>query len=1139
MALPKVGAYAVVENMSGFNSSIKQVNNGIESVGQSFQKLSAVRFDEAANRFRDISSGKFVSAGGITAFNGALGGTSSAFATAVSGAESFLSSLLKLEIIKKITGLITEAGKAVLDFGIESVAAAARADEMRLVARYMGATVGMGADEIDGMITKMKALGIEEEVAAKAISSLTQENLGLEHATELVRIAQASAIVSGRTSSEVLDDIIYGITTLQPRVLRTNGIMVGLDETLDSLTATTGQSREELSNHEKQLGFMNSVIEKGAGLLNLYDTAMKEPMKKWRSLPRIGNEIQVALGKPFKDVFNSIVDTITYVAKGFRDALLPGGAFHDMLYGIGAIASLVFDTLGSAARNGFDALVGALSDTRVSLESMGQVTGKFAEDAVDQFTTIKEGIVTRLSNAATAAFEWGVNIVANLADGIISGAANILTGAMNFISSLLSAWLSPGSPPKVAPNIDKWGAATMDEYLKGFSEADFDILDQIQAPLKQVLDLMGRGGEFAQFSISLSQAIAQFEQTGQASQQIFEQLASIGGTYGDELTRLVELQFDLAAATKAAKTADQAYIASRQKVSSLTSEYNKLLKAGASKEVLAAKLKEINAAQKASQEALKSKQAAEGQIDTTKEQLELQQKLIANLLELAQAEKKVAAPAVTKPPKLPTGTGAKKPLPTVGGITMPDVAGLMDAQFEDMKKRISTKLGDAFAPLREKWLKSIKPTLDELWKRFNKFIEEVRPLIVDGFNTLSEWWEDNGPAIVDSATKVQTSMSGLFARIGQAITQVSAILAPFVGTQLKKMTDWFVQNGPLITQFFDALATKLSQLIDFVANYIIPQMGEFIEGVILPLLSSIITIILDIAKVIMQVATGDWKGAWETMQKLVKDVFDGIVDVWNGFADWVAGWLDTTWKDILKLWEDNWEQFKLIVKLAWDRIREIIRTVWNTIESIIRNALLAIKTLIETKFAEFKQAIIDAMEGIRSAAEELWKAIVKLFEEQIDKLSGIIWALLGADGPLQGLVDFFAEGGPLDEAISWFRWNVLQPLYEWFNWLTTAIEDALDALRRLLAQLRNVPQGLLGGMGAQSATPGGGGRQVGTQSLGTPGGMLPTQTTITPGQMISTSSISLTFNGMPYGNPMGSAVMASLIRRTVAGAIAR
>lgn len=86
--------------------------------------------------------------------------------------------------------------------------------------------------------------------------------------------------------------------------------------------------------------------------------------------------------------------------------------------------------------------------------------GDFVVELTGGFNTL-EGQIAR----------FGFGIGASLAEGI-AASGGILADALSAIGKLLSFWLAPGSPPRIAPDIDDWGKATMEEYIKAFGHVN-------------------------------------------------------------------------------------------------------------------------------------------------------------------------------------------------------------------------------------------------------------------------------------------------------------------------------------------------------------------------------------------------------------------------------------------------------------------------------------------------------------------------------------------------------------------------------------------------------------------------------------------------------------------------------------------
>jgi tape measure domain-containing protein len=355
-------------------------------------------------------------------------------------------------------------------------------------------------------------------------------------------------------------------------------------------------------------------------------------------------------------------------------------------------------------------------------------------------------------------FTWGANIVISFAEGMITGAASAITAAINYIANLLTSWFVVHSPPKILPDIGNWGMETINEWLHGFTQADFSILNDMQGVIKDALGALVNLGvitdvqsseEYLSISLDLIQAMDELNRTGTISASIFERLASIGGVFGQEIAELLQLQLDYneqlaqqaifeQAVADATRIAEQAQVdydnavkatqVSAGKTNNLIREYNKMLRKGADKNVLKDKLKLINlseielkAARKAEEDKKNSLEIAQEQLQLAKDALEafkdalvplqdaieLQKTLIQTLVDLAQAQKDVETAASGGAGAIEDlGDAIKDLSDTFGGAgggfeidfdaLKNKAAKEFQRIFDDMKKRLGKAWTDSF-----------------------------------------------------------------------------------------------------------------------------------------------------------------------------------------------------------------------------------------------------------------------------------------------------------------------------------------------------------------------------------------------------------------------------------------------------------
>ena len=118
---------------------------------------------------------------------------------------------------------MTVAGGAAIGFGVDAFKTAARVGEMDATLRALS----KGNDNVYGTMTKavsaIRKSGIEAGVAQGLVAQFSRNNLDLAKSTDLARVAQDAAVISGQNSTDTLEALVHGITTQNSMVLRMPG----------------------------------------------------------------------------------------------------------------------------------------------------------------------------------------------------------------------------------------------------------------------------------------------------------------------------------------------------------------------------------------------------------------------------------------------------------------------------------------------------------------------------------------------------------------------------------------------------------------------------------------------------------------------------------------------------------------------------------------------------------------------------------------------------------------------------------------------------------------------------------------------------------------------------------------------------
>lgn len=888
----------------------------VEGVGKFVGEVTKAEaaYDSATGKFATGSKATAAAAGGLATAAKGVSAPMLALATAAGAAAVKIGEKLFAAIGKTIGKMGEIASSALMLAG--------KFQEMEFASIAIGRAMGVTDEETRAAIGTLNDAGIRYDVAAKSVAQLTRNQIDLASSLDLARIAQATGILVGEDSSATMERITYAITTGNTVMLRRMGIFSDAKKAEEVFAAGIGKTVEQLTQQERMTARVNDLIENSAAIMGVYDAAMQSPTKQLRSLTgRIIPEFLAALGAPFQSAFFTVVKSVSGFVTSLKEAVSEGGALYPIMVKLGAVAGLIAD--------GFAGLV------------------DMAKNVVTGFSTEFLG---GLASTAEGALRWGVNIVAQLASGLVQGAAAALTAAMNFIAGLLKGWMSGRSPPKIAPDIDAWGADAMTEYLKGFTEADFSVLNQLQSILSQV---MGEQ-EFADIS---KEMIVSIGAGGEVDEAFFDEIAAAAGEFGQEIADLARLQFELADAERQAADAAQALEDAQAGVgtaagaiAALTQEYNDMLRAGEDEGILKAKLAEINAAEDqlgVAQQQVKAAETAQAtaddQLDTLSEEAKLQGLLVDELLELLAAEEAVDDMAGSLADTMDDVAAAVGGVgDAMGDITagMPEpvqmgeaITDTMSTAIDDAKKLLEEKFADIFAPLTTVWEEEISPILEEMGGRFDEFAAGLEPV----WDTISWGWD-----------RIKTATTDAWDAITEAFAEAKIILEE-AGISFEGTTAIWEFAGLAIQAIIIAFVEGASAGIEL--------LGKVIAWLVVGIAEAVAAIVV-------------W---WEELKGYTQEMVNRLDTLINNLVDYVTA---------------SWTE---LVRAVKEKAQEIYDSVTAKITELLDWFIVTADTFVEAGRA-IVQGIID---GISDMYEALKEKIRKMAADMFDWFK----QMLGIDSP--------------------------------------------------------------------------------------------------------------------------------------------
>jgi soluble lytic murein transglycosylase-like protein len=193
---------------------------------------------------------------------------------------------------------------------------AARTEVLETVLGQVAKTAGVSTATTRPLVEQMKRLGITTQEANLTTTKFIQNRLDLNKALQLARVAQDAATISGQNSSESLSGMLHAITTLQPEVLRTYGLIVNMESATAAWAVANKRSVDSISAAERQQIFLNETLKAGVAIQGVYAAGMGDVSKQIQSLARLQEEAANVLGRAYLPALRRTVTGLSGLLTG-------------------------------------------------------------------------------------------------------------------------------------------------------------------------------------------------------------------------------------------------------------------------------------------------------------------------------------------------------------------------------------------------------------------------------------------------------------------------------------------------------------------------------------------------------------------------------------------------------------------------------------------------------------------------------------------------------------------------------------------------------------------------------------------------------------------------------------------------------
>ncbi len=439
----------------------------------------------------------------------------------------------------------------------------------------VAAALKLNFEDMTAAISLVTNAGIQGSTAGRNLATGLQRLAGPTDAAQKVMQKLGITVTDAQGNflsfPQIIDNMSNGCKGMSDSgKLAALGVLVGKDS-IKSFLPLLAQGSTGIS------AFSNNLKNSTGTAAEVAAKKMDNLKGSLKLLESSMNNLAVIAAGPLASAFKPIVDAMIPIANSA--APLVKNALIQMGTVLQQVGSAILPQLAAAWATLRPAIVAALP-------ALAQVAGTFLA-------------------IAAQAVGWGAQIVASIAAGMLRAFATVVA-VLQQLGAIIRYWLAPHSPPKIVPDLDKYGEDAGNIYAQGFvkadvasplqalgqkiasgfgtlagsltsvaqqtgntvvqalaqswNSADFSALKGISDQIGQVIRSVGESGAIPKDGIiplilgsrtALSGAINDIKRFGTVSQESMQNVLSSVGPIAPEVQGLISAYFDLESASRA------------------------------------------------------------------------------------------------------------------------------------------------------------------------------------------------------------------------------------------------------------------------------------------------------------------------------------------------------------------------------------------------------------------------------------------------------------------------------------------------------------------------------------------------------------------------------------------------------------
>ena len=144
-----------------------------------------------------------------------------------------------------------------------ALSAASRVEQLTSGITELGKASGLAMGYLSEGLREATGNALSLEEAMRSTAIITSAGLDPSSIERFGEVARNASIALGRDTADSLARLTRGVTKLEPELLDELGIMVRLDEAVETYAIQMGKAASDLTNFERRQAFLNATLEQG------------------------------------------------------------------------------------------------------------------------------------------------------------------------------------------------------------------------------------------------------------------------------------------------------------------------------------------------------------------------------------------------------------------------------------------------------------------------------------------------------------------------------------------------------------------------------------------------------------------------------------------------------------------------------------------------------------------------------------------------------------------------------------------------------------------------------------------------------------------------------------------------------------